>query len=123
MGAWPPRSKHEQGWPVPPRPYREIYAMTPPHFATTDPLIDDDVLAKCRAEFRAHMRGLLTTHITLSTVEAVLTRVMKMGDVADGSLFPRGAYSGFYSCMAREILEMSLDKRVQVYCYEEVIHV
>ncbi|KAK7911092.1 hypothetical protein PG985_013573 [Apiospora marii] len=56
-GAWPPRSEHEQVWSVPLRPHRGIYAMMSPYFATTDPSVDDDIIAKRRAGFRAKCGG------------------------------------------------------------------
>ncbi|KAK8137552.1 hypothetical protein PG984_003045 [Apiospora sp. TS-2023a] len=80
--------------------------MTSPHFATTDPSADDDINAKRRAGFRAHMRCLLASRINLPAVEAVLAREVKfendddLDDVEEAPFFPRDAYNGFYPCIA-----------------------
>ncbi|KAK7954741.1 hypothetical protein PG988_015435 [Apiospora saccharicola] len=104
-GAWPPRSKREQGWPVPLRPYREIYAMMSSHFATTDPSANDDINAKRRAGFRAHMRCVLASRIDLPAVEAVSAREVTFENdsstnVNEASFFPRNACNRFSSCIA-----------------------
>lgn len=94
-GHWPPKANHDE-WPLPLRPYKDIYLMMAPSLVTADPSRDDELNRKRRQEFRSRMEALLTDCIDIEAAESSLAAVA----AGDWDSFSREAYNGFYSCIA-----------------------
>lgn len=94
-GDWPPRANHDD-WPIPLRPYKEVYFTMSPFLATADPSTDDEWNKTRCLEFRSRMQALLTDRIDIEAVERTLQTVAS----GNWDSFPRDRYNGFYACIA-----------------------
>lgn len=71
-GSWPPNTKHTHiTWPLPLRPYKEIYFELAPLLPQAEPSLDDKVNIARIAEFRQRFRMLLRERVDLVEVKKV----------------------------------------------------
>lgn len=95
-GSWPPRARHVDGWPEALRPYHEVYLQLVPALSH-DGILPEDIVSYNRClEYRGRMRELLARRIDLDAVANIMASV----ENRDRSLLDRGAYNGFYACIA-----------------------
>lgn len=94
-GAWPPKANHEL-WPMPLRPYKDIYLELVPMLPATEPSLDDNVNNERRNRYRSLMRRLLKERINIAEVEQIMAAI----EARNWDVLPRDAYNGFYACIA-----------------------
>jgi len=96
-GTWPPTSNYDHSsWPMPLRPYLDIYYEMAPLLATSNPSLDDDI-NKVRIDyFRSRQATLLDDHVDLDAV----TELLKAAESGRWDVFPRDVYNAFYCCIA-----------------------
>lgn len=94
-GAWPPKANHEL-WPMPLRPYKDIYLELVPMLPTAEPLLDDNVNNERRNRYCSLMRKFLKERINIAEVEQIMAAI----EVGNWDVLPQDAYNGFYACVA-----------------------
>lgn len=94
-GAWPPKANHDL-WPMPLRPYKDIYLELVPMLPAAEPSLDDNVNNERRNRYRSLMRKLLKERINIAEVEQIMAAV----EAGNWDVLPRDAYNGFYACVA-----------------------
>jgi hypothetical protein len=94
-GSWPPKASYDN-WPIPLRPYKEIYFELAPLLPTPEPSLDDAVNMQRIEKYRSLMRKLLSDRIDRVKVEEILVAA----EAGNSNDFSRDAYNGFYCAIA-----------------------
>ncbi|KAF1832326.1 hypothetical protein BDW02DRAFT_640868 [Decorospora gaudefroyi] len=96
-GSWPPNANHEHStWPVPLRPFKEIYLELAALLPQATPSLDDKVNTARIEAFRRRFRDSLRERVNLAEVIPLL----QAADAGRWVVFPRDVYNAFYCCIA-----------------------
>lgn len=96
-GSWPPKATHvHHSWPLPLRPYKEVFLLMSPYLAYSEASLDDEVNKLRISKFRAKFSALLEERINLDEVKLLL----EAAEAGRWDALSRDVYNAFYSCIA-----------------------